>query len=1180
MKRLLKWLGILLLVLLVLVLLVLGVVYFVAGTEKGFNLVTREAARRVDGLELDAFEGNLRKGIATEALSFENDALKIEARGVDTAWRLGCLTERRFCLDRAIVDELDVTTYATEAAPKEPGGPIELPSIALPIDVTLEEVLVKRLTFQAPGDAPPQVLENLSLSARTDDGTLFLDEASVDYQSYAANVTGTVTPDGDYPLELTLLAALEGVVPEGEGMGDVRDVLVTLELDNTLRELDLAAEVTGALEATLAGQVEPLEPDLPATLTVNAPRLGWPLDTQTIAKAEALSVTVDGTLEDYALAVTTRLSGEQVPDTDLSLAGQANTERLNLSSIDIATLGGTIDGSAALSWNDGIAWLAAIDLADIDPSVQLETLSGALDGAIRASGGVGEDGDWTVAVREAHVGGVLQDYPFTLDAVVNKGEDGVFRIDTLTLDNGENRLDASGTVDEVWDIAATARLPRLQNFLPGLSGGFAADIALSGPLAEPSVGLDASAQAVQFRDIEIRGFSLKADVERAALEPSTLVLAIGEVQAADQLISNTRVTVDGTRADHRLALFVDGPQATAIDLKAAGGLNEAFDWLGSLDAVTLEVPAHVIRLREPTGLAWDNAAKQFAIDPHCWTTEDTNLCLENRVLAEAAGTAVIALDAYPLDRLDPFLPAETTLAGALGADATVRWGEDQPGGFSADLALAIDDGGATVVDANEDPVSFLYDSLTLNAKVDPTDVDATLQIASDSLGNARVTVQLDPADEQRALAGNVDLDGFRIDFAKAFLPGFDAVSGTIDANGALSGFLTDPRFDGQIVLADPVVRSDTMPLAIEGGRITTNIKGKRAFVDGALESGGEGAIAIEGSANWQRLDAWRADVTLIGKALELRQDPLTDALVSHEITIGARPGRVRVGGTVDIPYATIDVADLPQGAATLSDDIVVVEDIDETADATAVDPPGALDLRVDVDVGLGDEVSLDAYGLKARLSGDMSVSLRSPEPVQLGGEIRVIDGIFKQYGQNLEASGQIVFVGPVDRTALDIQAIRRITNEEPERIAGLKITGDIAEPDIGLFTEPADKSEEAILSYVVLGRDLGAASDQNQSLLAAAALALSVRGGRTIGSGIADAIGIDEFALETRGRGDDTEVVVSGRVNEKLLLSYGQSVFESGPPTLSLRYDLTRKLYLEAAQGVNKAVDLIYQFSF
>jgi len=1182
MRRLLKWIGIILLVLLLIVLLALGALWFLAGTEKGFNLVTREAARRVDGLELGAFEGSLAGGIATDALSFESEALKVEARGVDTAWRLSCLKGREFCLDRVVVDELDVTTFAVEKAePEEPAGDIALPSVALPIDVTVKEVLVRRLTFQPPGDAPPQVLENIRLSARTEEGALILDDASVDYGTYSAKLSGTVTPDGDYPLDLDLVATLDGIVPEGEGFGDVRDVRVDVALDNTLAELDVAVDVSGPLDARLAGRVNPLRKALPVTLELNVPEAGWPLDARAMARATDLSVSVDGTLDDYALAVSTNLDGEQVPTTELALSGRANTERLLLDDIGIATLGGRVDGSAALSWTEGIAWLASIDIADIDPSLQLENLAGNLDGAIRASGGVGEDGEWTLDLRQAQVEGVLQQHPFTLDAVVAKGVDGLFRIDTLTLDNGDNRVDASGTVGDTWDIVATARLPQLQNFVPGLAGGFSADLSLAGPLAEPSIALDANSSVLELNDTVVQGLSLKADVARAALEPSTLNFAVGEVVAGGQRVANIRLGLDGTRAEHGLSLFADGPEATAIDLKAAGGLSESFDWLGSLESVKLEVPAHVVTLAEPTALGWDNAAKQFSVDPHCWVTEETSLCLENKVLAAADGTAVISLDTYPLARLNPFLPAETTLDGALGADTTLTWGEGQPGGFAASVALAIENGGATVIDANEDPVSFTYERLTLAAEIDPTDVDATFEVSSDTMGNATLAVRLDPSDETRALDGRLDLAGFRIDFLKAFLPDFEEISGTVNAAGDLSGALTDPRFDGAIVLDDPVVRGDALPLPIDGGRITTNVKGRRAFIEGALDSTGDGAIAIDGSANWQQIEAWRADVTLTGSALEIRSDPLTDSLVSHEITIGARPASVRVGGSVDVPFARINVAELPKGAATLSDDIVVVEDIDEEAEELAVDPPGELDLRVDVDVSLGDDVALDAYGLKANLTGDMSVSLRSPDPVQLGGEIRVVDGIFKQYGQNLEASGQIIFVGPVDRTALDIQAIRRIETEEPERIAGLKITGDVAEPDITLFTEPGDKSEEAILSYVVLGRDIGEASDQSASLLASAALALSVKGGRTIGSGVADAIGIEDFALETRGRGDDTELVVSGRLNDRLLLSYGQNVFDSsGQSTLSLRYDLTKKLYLEAIDGANQAVDLIYSFSF
>jgi translocation and assembly module TamB len=138
----------------------------------------------------------------------------------------------------------------------------------------------------------------------------------------------------------------------------------------------------------------------------------------------------------------------------------------------------------------------------------------------------------------------------------------------------------------------------------------------------------------------------------------------------------------------------------------------------------------------------------------------------------------------------------------------------------------------------------------------------------------------------------------------------------------------------------------------------------------------------------------------------------------------------------------------------------------------------------------------------------------------------------------------------------------------------------VASPEIVLFTEPGDKPQDSILSYIVLGRDIKETTDQEANLLATAALALTVKGGRSLAGGIASALGVQDFAFETRGRGDDTELVVSGRLNDRLLLRYGRSVFQP-ISTLYLRYDLTKKLYLEAAQSsLEQAVDLFYSFSF
>ena len=301
------------------------------------------------------------------------------------------------------------------------------------------------------------------------------------------------------------------------------------------------------------------------------------------------------------------------------------------------------------------------------------------------------------------------------------------------------------------------------------------------------------------------------------------------------------------------------------------------------------------------------------------------------------------------------------------------------------------------------------------------------------------------------------------------------------------------------------------------------------------------------------------------------------------IRIQADDRRLSVTGNINDAQALIDVEELRQGAATVSADVVFIDELD-TAQAQPspennTKASSELNLLVRLDVSLGDEVLVSAYGLDAALSGDMDLVIRDNRPMQLGGEITISDGIFKKYGQDLEANGTVLFVGPVDSARLSIDAVREIDSEADDRTAGLRIQGTVASPELTLFTEPADKTQDAILSYVVLGRDINEASDQEADLLATAALALAVKGGSGVGTNIAQALGVQEFGLETRGKGDDTELVVSGRLNDRLLLRYGRGVFDA-ESTLYLRYDLTQKLYLEAAQGAQDAVDLFYSFSF
>jgi translocation and assembly module TamB len=90
---------------------------------------------------------------------------------------------------------------------------------------------------------------------------------------------------------------------------------------------------------------------------------------------------------------------------------------------------------------------------------------------------------------------------------------------------------------------------------------------------------------------------------------------------------------------------------------------------------------------------------------------------------------------------------------------------------------------------------------------------------------------------------------------------------------------------------------------------------------------------------------------------------------------------------------------------------------------------------------------------------------------------------------------------------------------------------------------------------------------------------MGISNGRSFSQNIAENLGIEDFYLTATGTGDETQVMLSGRLNNRLLVRYGVGVFNA-VSTLFLRYDLAEQLYIETTQGLEKAIDIFYSFEF
>ena len=259
----------------------------------------------------------------------------------------------------------------------------------------------------------------------------------------------------------------------------------------------------------------------------------------------------------------------------------------------------------------------------------------------------------------------------------------------------------------------------------------------------------------------------------------------------------------------------------------------------------------------------------------------------------------------------------------------------------------------------------------------------------------------------------------------------------------------------------------------------------------------------------------------------------------------------------------ITVRELPEQAVRQSPDVVIVgEELEEEG--------SPLDIDARVQLVIGDQLRFSAFGLTGRLSGRIMVE----EDMNATGDLNILDGRFRRYGQRLSLRrAQILFAGPISQPFLNIEAIRRVDDV----VAGLRLTGRAEAPQTDVFSEPGMPQEQA-LAYLILGRPLGA-DGGDSNLVGQAALALGMAGGAPLAKNLANTLGIEDFQLETEGSGVSTQVVAAGYITEKLSLRYGVGVFDQANQ-LAIRYDLTRRLYLEAVSGFASSLDFFYRIDF
>lgn len=926
----------------------------------------------------------------------------------------------------------------------------------------------------------------------------------------------------------------------------------TADLEAQFSELDpglLAPAWSGTLNGSLRTQTRPGMP----------PRMGFDLQLER------------STLRGQPLALAAR------GDTDF--AG-ARIEQLQLRGG-----GGTVSAQGDVAWSPALVANLEARLDGLDPGQFAPGWPGRVNGSVQLRTELRE------AVPDlrfvARIGNSrLRGHPLRLEAR-GRWHASALDMEALQLASGATQVSAQGRLTPPFDLQGRLASPDLAQLYPDLGGRLQASFTLQGPLETPHLITRGEGAALAFREFRVGRLSWDMDVDPRVESRARL-----EARDADVglVVPSFALTAQGREVYHELSIKAITERGD-LDLALEGGYDRRRrEWGGHVTSSRLapkELPPWTQEKSAPLLLG----RTRQSLEPVCLSGAAGSACLrlEQNVAREGLRLSW-DLKRLHLGAFKPLLPPDYELQGEADGSGSLEIAGGDVEAISAQLELT-----QARVSAPEVPALEILPS-TLRAEL----VDDRLRaVANLSLKQGALTadVTAEPAARfvERPLSGRVQVRVPDLAFAEQFSRELKGVRGRLDGALELAGTAGLPRLRGAVTLSGGQARLVTPGIELRelGLRLSGDGQGPLAL-EGSVQSG-SGKLALSGSVDPASAPP-RADLTLKGQDFQAIATPDARVWIAPDLRFVSDAAGLHLSGSLTVPKAEITprkgVGD--EGVSVSEDQVIV--------GAPPVERGASLRFFSDVRVVLGEAVSFKGYGLNTRMEGAVSLMDEPQRETRADGELRLVDGRYKAYGQDLNiGTGRLIFEGgPITDPALDFYATRR---PQADVLVGVRVRGSLDRPVLTLHSDPSMPREQQ-LSWLVLGRPLEQNSSADRDAVTQAALALGLYGGDFLAQRLGKGIGLDQISIgaapvggsevaadagaiagsqAARGRGaysynsQQAQLTLGKYLTPKLFISYGVSLFQPGQ-TFRLLYDLGRGFKLQTESGVASGGDLLYTF--
>lgn len=425
------------------------------------------------------------------------------------------------------------------------------------------------------------------------------------------------------------------------------------------------------------------------------------------------------------------------------------------------------------------------------------------------------------------------------------------------------------------------------------------------------------------------------------------------------------------------------------------------------------------------------------------------------------------------------------------------------------------------------------------------------------------------------IEGAVKLQVADIGIWGAWVPPGWKLSGEVSGTALVGGTFGVPLYDGSLSAQKLAVRNLLQGVNLSEGRLSAKLAGETAQIEHFSFKGGEGTVAITGTALLGRSPQARLQIKAERFRVLGRVDRLLTTSGQAQLELGAE--QARLGGRLVLDELRYDAS--RSNAPSLDEDVAVRrpgEAALQVADATT--GKGRYPFNVDLEIDAGDNAHFKGWGLDTALKGTLRVRTNAAGRPEVLGVINAVDGKFASYGQKLDIErGVVSFTGALGNPTLDVLALRRLIENTVK--VGVTVTGPVQNLRIRLYSLP-EMSDNDKLAWLMLGRAPDTLGRNDAALLQRAAVALLSGDGEAPTDSLMKALGIDDVSLKSSDTDvRETVIAIGKQLSARWYLGYERGV-NATTGTWQLIYRAAQRLTVRMQSGLENALDVIWTWRF